>query len=45
MRRLQPAFALVVDGSDAKRAAATLGAGIAQAGSEARLRSSHPAVS
>lgn len=33
-RRLQPDFALVVDGSDAMRAAAELGTGIAQAGSE-----------
>ena len=33
-RRLQPDFALVVDGSDGMRAAAALGAGIAQAGSE-----------
>ncbi len=33
-RRLQPGFALVVDGSDALRAAAVLGAGIAQAGAE-----------
>jgi LysR family transcriptional regulator for bpeEF and oprC len=33
-RRLQPDFALVVDGSDAMRAAAALGIGIAQAGSE-----------
>ncbi|MCK1383561.1 LysR family transcriptional regulator [Bradyrhizobium sp. 21] len=33
-RRLQPDFALVVDGSNAMRAAAALGAGIAQAGSE-----------
>lgn len=33
-RRLQPDFALVVDGSDAVRSAAALGAGIAQAGSE-----------
>ena len=33
-RRLQPDFALVVDGSDATRAAAALGTGIAQAGSE-----------
>jgi len=33
-RRLQPDFALIVDGSDAMRAAAALGAGIAQAGSE-----------
>jgi DNA-binding transcriptional LysR family regulator len=33
-RRLQPDFALVVDGSDAMRAATALGTGIAQAGSE-----------
>jgi LysR family transcriptional regulator for bpeEF and oprC len=33
-RRLQPDFALIVDGSDAMRAAAALGAGIVQAGSE-----------
>jgi DNA-binding transcriptional LysR family regulator len=33
-RRLQPDFALVVDGSNAMRAAAALEAGIAQAGSE-----------
>src|SRR3954471_24773495 len=33
-RRLQPDFALIVDGSDAMRTAAALGAGIAQAGSE-----------
>ncbi|RXT35369.1 LysR family transcriptional regulator [Bradyrhizobium betae] len=33
-RRFQPDFALVVDGSNAMRAAAALGAGIAQAGSE-----------
>jgi DNA-binding transcriptional LysR family regulator len=33
-RRLQPDFALVVDGSDAMRAATVLGTGIAQAGSE-----------
>ena len=33
-RRLQPDFALVVDGSDAARTAAALGIGIAQAGSE-----------
>lgn len=33
-QRLQPDFALVVDGSDAMRSAAALGAGIAQAGSE-----------
>src|SRR6187402_357245 len=33
-RRLQPDFALIVDGSDAMRAATVLGAGIAQAGSE-----------
>ena len=33
-RRLQPDFALIVDGSDVMRAAAALGAGIAQAGSE-----------
>ena len=33
-RRLQPNFALVVDGSDAARAATALGTGIAQAGIE-----------
>jgi LysR family transcriptional regulator, regulator for bpeEF and oprC len=33
-RRLQPDFALTVDGSDALRAATVLGAGIGQAGSE-----------
>jgi LysR family transcriptional regulator, regulator for bpeEF and oprC len=33
-RRLQPDFALVVDGSDALRTATTLGMGIAQAGAE-----------
>ncbi len=33
-RRLQPEFALIVDGSDAARTAATLGTGIAQAGVE-----------
>jgi DNA-binding transcriptional LysR family regulator len=33
-RRLQPDFALTVDGSDALRTATALGAGIAQAGSE-----------
>lgn len=33
-RRLQPDFALTVDGSDALRTATTLGTGIAQAGSE-----------
>ena len=33
-RRLQPEFALIVDGSDAARTAATFGTGIAQAGAE-----------
>ena len=33
-RRLQPDFALIVDGSDAARTATALGTGIAQAGSE-----------
>lgn len=33
-RRLQPDFALIVDGSDAARTAAALGTGIAQTGSE-----------
>jgi DNA-binding transcriptional LysR family regulator len=33
-RRLQPDFALIVDGADAMRAATALGIGIAQAGSE-----------
>lgn len=33
-RRLQPHFALIVDGSDAMRAATAFGTGIAQAGSE-----------